>query len=103
MEVGSLIPSFLNGKLFVKDLIIYTQDYSISIHLGVVQFRYWTRKKPFDPENVEHFDFMTDIDSFLAIRADGVQCLIFNNVEAYKNLEAIFDMSEVFQFKNNYR
>ena len=80
----------LRGRLFIKNFVMYTQDYSIQIALGYIQFSFW--KSPSFLSNLD--GDIEAIDTPVTFRADGFQLFIYNNIEAYKDLESIITGTE---------
>lgn len=94
IKVKSIKVSFLGGRIFFKNLLVITENETISIVQGTFTWRYWltfTRKSNYRLENLESQNESSrlkndSLPSRFLLQAYGHEVFVYNRVDAYLNL-----------------
>jgi hypothetical protein len=84
----------MSGRIYFKKLSIYSKEYSINVHKGYIQFRYWMSVTLEDDIDTDA-EVISDKKTNWRLRVDGLEIFIYNRSEAYRNLDEILKANAI--------
>ncbi|KRX91559.1 Uncharacterized protein T4E_1840 [Trichinella pseudospiralis] len=83
-SVGSISFSALTARIMFRDVKIYTEDYTIRVTDGLVQFRYWS----WYTEPITGSDGFQFGKSYLNVLLNGFECHVYNQLRSYTSFDS---------------
>ncbi|KRX43993.1 Protein kinase C iota type, partial [Trichinella murrelli] len=83
-SIGSISFSALTARIMFRDMKIYTEDYTIRVTDGLVQFRYWS----WYSEPITGSDGFQFGKSYLNVVLNGFECHVYNQLRSYTSFDS---------------